>query len=149
VNEVLYTRFHSTTPNSRGTFPGVFGLVNGLAQDGLLTPEQTRFREVNNAWYEANLTDPHTVDPTVYDRAINPRAAAWFTPAAREELARVAGYLDILAAHGIGCERVRSADPGRVIYEDERQIVVVPYGDDCEFPTGRFGWIRFGAPSKA
>ncbi|MGW7200073.1 hypothetical protein [Streptomyces chryseus] len=39
----------------------------------------------------------------------------------------VGGCLEILAAHGVVCRRVRSTDPGRVVYEDEHQIVVVPY----------------------
>ena len=35
--------------------------------------------------------------------------------------------MDILAAHGVSCVRLESADPpGRVIYEDDCQIVVVP-----------------------
>lgn len=123
----MYLRFQSTAPNRRGTFPGVFGLVNGLARDGKLTAEQERFRNSHNAWYEANFTNPGSVDPTVYDRAVNPEAAAWFKPSARHLLDRVDGYLKILAAHGVGCELVRSADPGRVIYEDEHQIVVVPH----------------------
>ncbi|HEX5541596.1 MAG TPA: hypothetical protein VFX60_08530 [Micromonospora sp.] len=127
VNEVLYLRFQSTTPSQRGTFPGVFGLVNGLAREGKLTAEQELFRKINNAWYEANFTDPSSVDPTVYDRTINPKAAAWFKPSALEMVERVDGYLEILAEHDIDCELIRSADPGRVIYEDEHQIVVVPY----------------------
>jgi hypothetical protein len=39
---------------------------------------------------------------------------------------RVDGYLEILARHGVACRRVESEDPGRVIYEDDDQIVVVP-----------------------
>jgi hypothetical protein len=31
-----------------------------------------------------------------------------------------------LAAHGVECVRLESADPGEVIYEDDDQIVVVP-----------------------
>jgi hypothetical protein len=63
----------------------------------------------------------------VYDRELNPLAVAWFKSSAHELFDRVPGYLEILAAHGVGFERVRSADPGRVIYEDEHQVVVVPH----------------------
>ncbi|MZG03727.1 hypothetical protein GTW62_15855, partial [Streptomyces sp. SID5614] len=41
-------------------------------------------------------------------------------------LDRIPGYLALLAAHGVPCERLESADPGRVVYEDDVQIVVVP-----------------------
>ncbi|MDX3101030.1 hypothetical protein ACIBO5_34370 [Nonomuraea angiospora] len=122
----MYVRFQSPTPNARGTYPGVFGLVNGLAAQGLLSPGEEAFRRGNNDWYEANFTDPASVDPTVYDRELNPGAAAWFKPSARHLMERVPGYLAILAAHGVECVRLESADPGKVIYEDDDQIVVVP-----------------------
>ncbi|NEB79341.1 hypothetical protein G3I40_29590 [Streptomyces sp. SID14478] len=121
-----YVRFQSPHRNRRGTFTGLFGLVNNLAREGRLTAEQESFRRVNNAWYDAAYTDPSTVDPTVYDEEVNPGAAAWFKPTATHLLDRVPGYLEILAAHGVDCRLVRSADPGRVLYEDDVQIVVVP-----------------------
>lgn len=62
----------------------------------------------------------------MYDRSINPGAAAWFKPSARVLITRVDGYLKILDAHGIRYEKAQSSDPGRVVYEDEYQIVVVP-----------------------
>ncbi|MED7922640.1 hypothetical protein SMD20_00215 [Nonomuraea sp. LP-02] len=113
-------------PNRRGTYPGVFGLVNNLAKQGRLSDAEEAFRLENNAWYEANFTDPATVDPTVYDRAVNPEAAAWFKASAGHLIRRVPGYLAILAAHGVECVRLESADPGRIIYEDDDQVVVVP-----------------------
>ncbi|MFE7595545.1 hypothetical protein [Streptomyces sp. NPDC057494] len=124
---VQYVRFQSPHRNDRGHFTGVFGLVNNLAREGRLSEEQESFRRCNNSWYDAAYTDPSTVDPHVYDDQINPSAAAWFKPSATHLLARVPGYLEILSAHGVDCQILRSTDPGRVIYEDEVQVVVVPY----------------------
>ncbi|QKV93933.1 hypothetical protein HUT19_21025 [Streptomyces sp. NA02950] len=129
MDEVSYVRFQSTVRNGRGTYSGVFGLINGLAREGHLSEEQERFRRVNNDWYNAAYADPSHTDPSVYDREVNPRAAAWFKSSARHLIERVDGYLEILAAHGVECRMVRSVDPGRVVYEDADQIVVVPYGD--------------------
>ena len=123
----MYVRFQSPTANGRGTYPGVFGLVNHLAGQGRLSDAEERFRRENNAWYEANFTNPADVDPTVYDRSVNPGAAAWFKPSAGHLIERVSGYLAILAAHGVECRRLESADPGRIIYEDGEQVVVVPH----------------------
>ncbi len=67
------------------------------------------------------------MDPTVYDHEIHPGAAAWFKPTSQALITRVAGYLEILAAHGIECRTIRSSNPGRIVYEDAYQIVVVPY----------------------
>ncbi|MER7939140.1 hypothetical protein [Streptomyces sp. NPDC094458] len=122
-----YVRFQSPHPNGRGQFTGVFGLVNNLAREGLLSDEQETFRRSNNRWYDAAYTDPSTVDPTVYDDDVNPGAAAWFKPTAAHLLGRVHGYLEILAAHNVDCQVLRSADPGRVVYEDDVQVVVVPH----------------------
>ncbi|MGW5674682.1 hypothetical protein ACWEV4_06290 [Streptomyces sp. NPDC003860] len=133
---VRYVRFQSPHRNSRGHFTGVFGLVNGLARAGRLSDEQESFRRSNNSWYDAAYADPSTVDPAVYDDEINPGAAAWFKPSATHLLARVAGYLEILSAHGVDCQAVRSEDPGRVVYEDDVQIVVVPHVlDETASPT--------------
>jgi len=124
---MAYVRFQSTEPNDEGRHPGFFGLINNLSRSGRLTPGQEEFRRTNHAWYEAHYTNPATVDPAVYDHAVNPGATAWFKESAEALVARTAGYLEILGAHGIRCDRlVASEPPGRVIYEDEDQIVVVP-----------------------
>lgn len=122
-----YIRFQSPTRSPRGHFPGVFAPANGLARGGRLTPAQWSFWRTNNDWYDATYADPATVDPTVYDHDVNPGATAWFKSTADELLARVPGYLDLLAAHDVACVRLTSpVAPGRVVYEDESQIVVVP-----------------------
>ncbi|MEU6765371.1 hypothetical protein ABZ916_22930 [Streptomyces sp. NPDC046853] len=122
-----YVRFQSATRHQRGHFTGVFGLVNGLAREGKLTAEQEMFRRTNNDWYDSAYPDPSTVDPAVYDHEVNPCAVAWFKVTAAHLIERVPGYLEILEAHGVECRTVRSSDPGRVVYEDEFQVVVVPY----------------------
>lgn len=33
-----YVMYQATEPNKHGNFPGIFGLTNRLAQDGLLSP---------------------------------------------------------------------------------------------------------------
>ena len=125
---MTYIRYQSPTPNARGAFTGIFGLVNGLARDGLLTEEEESFRRTNNAWYDAAYTDPSTVDPTVYDRTLNPLAASWFRTATTAWLLEpLPGYLQILQSHQVPCIKLHSADPGRIIYSDPHQVVVVPH----------------------
>lgn len=119
----MYIRFQSPPPDQRG----VFFLVNGLAKAGKLTVEQEAFRRENNDWYDAAYANPTTLDPAVYDTTVNPGAVAWFKVTAERLVSRVDGYLEILRAHGVTCETVRSADPGKIVYEDDEQIVVVPY----------------------
>ncbi|WEV28882.1 hypothetical protein OYE22_29625 [Streptomyces sp. 71268] len=127
MSDGRYVRFQGTARNERGAYPGVFVLVNGLAREGRLTAEQERFRRTSNAWYDAAYTNPSHVDTSVYDRERHPTAVAWFRSSARHLIERVDGYLEILTAHGVGWVRLSSTDPGRVLYEDAVQIVVVPH----------------------
>lgn len=125
-NEQVYVRFQSPEPNWRGHHHGVFALIKGLELDGVLTPEEEDFRRTSNDWYNANFTDPSTIDPQVYDRELHPLAAAWFKTSATHLVERVSGYLEVLYAHGVECVAVYSDAPGIVIYEDNEQIIVKP-----------------------
>lgn len=128
MSKPLYVRFQGTRRNSRGRYPGVFGLANGLAREGRLSDEQYHFWRAGNDWYDAHFTNPSDIDPTVYDRDLNPGAVAWFKAHAVHLIDRVDGYLELLAAHHVPCERIESTDPGRIIYEDDEQVVAVPWG---------------------
>ncbi|MFD6400513.1 hypothetical protein [Nocardia sp. NPDC060249] len=123
-----YVRFQAAHPDRHGRRPGVFGLVNGLWAAGLLSAEEVRFRRGGNDWFSENLTNPGDVDPAVYDRARHPGAASWFKASAVAMIERVEGYLAILDAHGVEWERLDSAAPGSIIYDDAEQVVVVPFG---------------------
>ncbi|MER7515505.1 hypothetical protein [Streptomyces sp. NPDC126499] len=122
----LFVRYQGTVRSPRGHFPGVFALANGLAREGRLSEEQYRFWRAANDWYDAAYPDPSGADPAVYDHEVNPGAVAWFKASATHLLDRVPGYLELLAAHGVPCVRVESADPGRIVYEDDVQVVAVP-----------------------
>lgn len=134
---IHHARFQSAHRNQRGHFTGVFGLINGLAKQGRLTEEQELFRRGNNDWCNEAYPDPMTVDSTVHDHEMNPGAAAWFKESAAHLIERVSGYLEILAAHGVECRIVRSADPGCVIYENAVQVVVVPHHGGTATYTSR------------
>jgi hypothetical protein len=128
VTDASYVRFQGTVRNEQGASPGVFGLANRLARAGKLSTEQYQFWRANNDWYDANFPNPSDVDPLVYDQETHPGAVAWFKSSSLELITRVDGYLELLAAHGVECRRVDSSDPGKIIYEDEYQVVVIPHG---------------------
>ncbi|TDD59053.1 hypothetical protein E1263_16780 [Kribbella antibiotica] len=127
---MTFVRYQSPVPDRRGRHLGIFGLVNSLGHRSLLTAEEENFRRTTNAWYDATYPNPSDTDPAVY--ADNPLAAAWFRETADHLVAPIPGYLEILAAHNYPCERYASPDPGRVLYEDEYQVVVVPHAPATE-----------------
>lgn len=122
-----FLRYQAAAPGRTGLRSGVFGLVNGLYKRGELTAGQAAFRRANNDWYIANLSNPGELLPKVYDKAIHPRAAAWFKDSAVEMIERLAGYLEILDAHGVAWELIQTTEPGRILYEDRHQIVAEPF----------------------
>ncbi|MEU5208921.1 hypothetical protein [Streptomyces sp. NPDC020742] len=130
MGDTVYVRFQGTERSPRGHFPGIFGLANGLARDGKLSEEQHRFWRAGNDWYDTHYTNPSLVDPTVYDPEANPGAVAWFKSTAVHLLVRVDGYLDLLTTHAVDHERVETTDPGRIVYEDEDQVIAVPWHPD-------------------
>ena len=136
-----YVRYQSPVPDRRGRRIGIFGLVNMLGHRGLLTAEEEHFRRTTNDWYDATYVNPSTVDPTIYDSDVNPRAAAWFDSTAVQLMEPIPGYLAILAAHNLPCERYTSTDPGRVIYRDPHQVVVVPREDDLTEEPSCIMWL--------
>ncbi|MFG2490636.1 hypothetical protein ACGFSD_06170 [Streptomyces caniferus] len=127
MTTTLYIRFQGTTRSPKGHFPGIFVLANGLARRGKLTDEQYRFWRAGNDWYDAHYTNPSHIDPTIYDRDLHPGAVAWFKAHAVHLIERVDGYMELLAAHDVACERIESTNPGKIIYEDDEQVVVVPW----------------------
>ncbi|NUK60107.1 hypothetical protein [Streptomyces lunaelactis] len=126
MEHAKYVRFEGTVRHPRGHFPGIFVLANELAAQGKLTDDQYRFWRSNNDWYDANYTNPTSVDPEIYDPRIHLGAVAWFKVTAQHLIKRVDGYLELLAAHGVEHRRLESSNPGRVIYEDADQVVVIP-----------------------
>jgi hypothetical protein len=119
-----YVRFRSAHADSRGAFVGVFGLVNVLGRHGMLAPDEERFRAESNAWYDAAYPDPYAAVPALTE---HPLAASWFKTGADHLLDRVPGYLAILDNHRIAWQRVETDEPGRVLYEDDHQVVAEPH----------------------
>jgi hypothetical protein len=125
-----YRRFQSAVPNRRGTFRGVFGLANGLARQGLLSPEDHAWWVAENQRGDELYTDPSTVDPTCYDRTADPGARAWFKAAASHLIAVAADYLNLLDRYGVplGGTAQRIANPLRGRRACRRGAVHVPGG---------------------
>ena len=123
-----YVRFQSPEVSELGINVGVFGLVNVLGKQGLLSAKDEQWRRQRNRWLDEAYTDPSTVDPTAYDREVNPGAVAWFkADAAAHLVVATLEHCALLDRYAVAWERVESDDPGPIVYEDEHQVVVVPH----------------------
>jgi len=124
---MVFLRWQSPTATARGSHPGVFGLANGLARDNKLGLADRLWWRWANDVLDRSYPDPAQADPSLFDRARHPVTSCWFRDTAVDLLAWLPGYLDLLDRHGVAWQRLRSADPGVILYADAVQIVVRPY----------------------
>lgn len=123
----MFLRFQSAVPNRRGSFPGIFAMANGLRDAGVLSPADAEWVRVWNARGESAYTDPSTVARGCYDPVTNPGARSWFTGDAVELLAMAHRYTELLDRYEVPWVQLRTARPGRIVYEDAVQVVAVPF----------------------
>jgi len=138
----VYVRFEGTTVNSRGTNPGVFALANGLAHSGKLSFDDYALWRENNDWMNAAYADPSKIDGTLFDRSINPRTECWFRTSAQHLVTRVHEYLALLDRYGVRWIERREDEPGRILYEDDVQIVVAPFSSTDPVTRCGFSSVR-------
>jgi hypothetical protein len=74
------------------------------------------------------------VAPECYDRTLNPGARAWFKSGASDQIELARAYLVLLDRYDVGWVELRTAAPGRIVYEDHVQVVAVPYDHDRDWP---------------
>jgi hypothetical protein len=67
------------------------------------------------------------VAPGCCDSARNPGTRSWFKATATELLVVAEEYLELLDRYRVPWVELRSSSPGRVVYEDEVQVVAVPH----------------------
>ncbi|MFJ6344491.1 hypothetical protein ACIQLM_03085 [Pseudarthrobacter oxydans] len=134
-----FIRYQSAVPNRRGRFPGVFAMANGLRNEGLLGEADKQWLQSANANANAAYTDPTTVTADCYNSELNPGARSWFKAESTQLLDMTAAYLDLLDRHDIPWMALRTRNPGRIVYEDEVQVVAVPhtYPDHWPFQPAR------------
>ena len=76
-------------------------------------------------WFKTNLAVPGQFSRGGRKGRGQP-GLSWFKPAAKHLFEPIPRYLEILANHNLPCDRYLSPAPGRILYEDAHQIVVVP-----------------------
>lgn len=131
---VGFLRFQSAIPNRSGRCPGVFAMANGLARQGRLSAIDEAWWEAANTCLTKSYVDPSTVAPECYDRTLNPGAAAWFKESSHDQIELTREYLALLDRYGVAWVELRTASPGRIVYEDDVQVVATPYDHDLDWP---------------
>ncbi|MFD7155245.1 HAD family hydrolase [Kribbella sp. NPDC059898] len=134
MTERSYVRLQAGYRGRLGIEVGLFVAVDHLRRAGRLSAaEEAQYLDIDD-WFLAELPNPD-----FYADGNSAGAVTWFkepVPSPMRERAEV--LCAILTAHDVAWERVTSADPGTVVYEDDFQIGVVPYvrGEPTPLPPG-------------
>lgn len=108
----------------QGLFQAIFDLDD---RDALLPSHRQRFDETET-WFRRNLRRPRCLTRSSKPHA-KKVAVCWFRDTATEHIRRMRVFVDILEAHGLRTEMLRTGRPGYVVYEDEYQVAAEPFVD--------------------
>jgi hypothetical protein len=90
-----------------------------LRDRGVLASHEAERLEAVYEWFNANLPCP-PFSSAGWSRD----AVSWFKDSANESIARMREIAVLLESHGLLVRTLRSKNPGKVLYEDEHQVVV-------------------------
>jgi hypothetical protein len=121
--EETYVRLQVTYRGRLGVEVGIFVAVDHLRRAGLLSVEEEEVYFDIDDWFRVALPNP-----PFYADGNSIGAVTWFKKSrARDLLERLRPLQRILERHGVEHVVTESTDPGRVVYEDEFQVGVIPY----------------------
>jgi hypothetical protein len=109
-----------------GRRQGLFQALSDLVHaDALLPHEQEQYNEIYE-WFRKNLMQPHS-----FARSSKPHAKkvalSWFKDTAVEHIGKMHVLVQILEAHGVIVDVLRTERPGYVVYEDTFQVAAEPF----------------------
>jgi hypothetical protein len=123
----MYLRFvvserHENSDREAGIFSALYALERGGELDA---GEIAWFREAE-AWLNANLSRP---DRFAWSSRPNSpeQAISWFKATAGKHVSRVRELVSLLEHKGIAVSELRTEKPGYVLYEDQHQVVAMPF----------------------
>ncbi|SRR5258708_9639616 len=98
---------------------GVVTEARLLRDKGLLAEHEAELLQSTYDWLNSNLPCPP------FSSSGWPRdAVAWFKDSAKDSIVRMRELTVLLKSHGLLVRTLRSGSPGKVLYEDEFQVVV-------------------------
>ena len=119
----MYIRFASKKINSESNSPeGVFYSIWKLLDKDVLSEYELDIVDKCFDWLGMHFKAPACLsDPE------NRRAICWFKDSATEPMKRIWPIVQVLEDHGIYIEKIKTSDPGVIIYESGWQVAAKPY----------------------
>lgn len=125
----MYVRFViQQKDEDSGRRQGVFQALADLADAGSLLPHERAVWGETYEWFVKNLREP-----LQFSRSLKPHAKkvalSWFKDSAGEHISRMFELVEILKAHGVAVEVLRTERPGYIVDEDAHQVVAEPFNE--------------------
>ena len=98
---------------------GIITEARLLRDRGSLAPHEAEQLEAIYEWFNGNLPCP-PFSSAGWSR----EAVTWFKDSAKESIKRMRQLSVLLESHGLLVRTLRSKNPGKVLYEDDHQVVV-------------------------
>ena len=107
---------------------GVFQAVYTLWRRGILTqPNQDELRTLLD-WFNDHLAKPERLTSSRNPRARN-TAISWVRASSLEHMTQLRRLVTLVAVGGVTVNELRTKRPGYVVYEDDQQVVALPFAD--------------------
>jgi hypothetical protein len=109
---------------------GLFRAAYRLRDDDMLSAEEEVALKQIYSWFNKNLKEPtrFTTAKPPYDGK-RKNGISWFKDSANEHIDKMREIVDLLERHDVPVRMIKAARPGYIVYEDEFQIVAVPFAD--------------------
>lgn len=123
--KMTYIRFViAEKDNDSNEKQGFFMAMAELRNSGALYPWEAEIDKVVYRWFNDHLLVPH-----VQSKDNKAHAISWFKSTATEYIENMRQFAAILEAHDYVVEQLVTERPGKILYEDDEQIVAVPFSD--------------------
>jgi hypothetical protein len=124
----MYLRFviHRNDEDS-GRRLGLFQALSDLEHAGSLLAHEQIVWDDTYEWFRKHLRKPRS-----FTRSSKPHAKkvaiSWFKDSASEHIANMYVLVQVLEAHDLTVDVIRTERPGYIVYEDQHQVVAEPFG---------------------
>lgn len=98
---------------------GVVASARGLRDQGELQTDQVLWLEALFDWFNFNLSVP-----PFQSKKLSGDCVSWFKHDAEVHIKKMRELCALLSDHGVAVRMLRSKRPGKIVYEDDYQVVV-------------------------
>ncbi len=108
---------------------GIFQTAYRLLREAPLVDSDRAEMRLLLDWFNDNLAEPDRLAGSRRSRG-QTTAISWMRASAKEHVSQLRRLAEIIEGMDITVEELRTARPGYLLYEDEHQIVALPFADD-------------------